>query len=125
VAKKKKKTVEISLAGLKRERDKLGKQIDKLEGKRWDIAWEIAQRECPVDIGYVLYRPLFDQRYVVMRIDSLTLAASHPNSEKVVTWFLRVAVINKDGRRRKRSRTQMIDPLDFEDNYVVVEDSSA
>ncbi len=113
--KKKKSALRVSLADLKHKRDELGEEIRKLEDLQWEVAWQIAQRECPVKIGQILSRPRFNRRYVVTTIASLTVAAE----KQVVTWALRIAVINKDGRRRRRSRPEMIWPRVFKEDYVV------
>lgn len=121
MAKKKKKKKEVPLAKLKLQVNVLGAQIQRLKGKQWDVAWEIAQRECPVEVGQVIRKPAFSRRYVVVAIESLGPMA---DERKLVTWVLRVAVINKDGTRRRRSRHETVYPNELRDNYLIEEDTA-
>lgn len=111
-----KKKAEPSLARLRLRRNSLGTQILRLEDEQWEIAWKIAQHECPVKVGQVIRKPGFSRRYVVTAIGSTSMAAA---KWQVVTWSLRVAVINKDGSRRRRSRSERIFPIEFAKSYVV------
>lgn len=113
--KKAEKKSEESLAKLRLRRNLLGTQILRLEDEQWGIAWKIAQRECPVKVGQVIRKPAFSRRYVVTAIDSASSGAKW----QVVTWSLRVAVINKDGTRRRRSRPERVYSNEFMDNFVV------
>jgi len=51
----------------------------------------------------------------VTAIESVGLA----DFKRVVTWYLKAVAINKDGKRRRRSKPVMVNERDFTDLFVI------
>jgi hypothetical protein len=101
----------MNLHDLHVERRSLGREIQALELKQWDIAVEIAKRICPAKVGHILKGNHTGLRYKVIS----TGAHSVADKKLVADWHLRVRVLNKDGTVRRRTKPQQINRADFVD----------
>ncbi len=109
---------ETNLHELREDRRRLGREIQALKAKQWDVAVAIAKRICPVKEGQILYGHHTGLRYKVIA----TGATSVANENLVADWHLRIRVLNKDGKPRRRVKPQNINRVDFQD--FVIEDAT-
>ena len=109
---------EKNLHDLHEDRRSLGREIQALKAKQWDVAVAIAKRICPVEDGQILYGNHTGLRYKVIAVGAHSVA----DENLVADWFVRIRVLNKDGSVRTRVRPQNINRVDFQD--FTIEDAT-